>query len=271
MTIAAPFLSRTERFASVGSTNDVVREWLADGIPEVCVAIADAQTAGRGREGRTWLTAPGAALLLSVGFRPAWLAPHRTWRLPAIVGLAMAAAAETVSGLPDGTIRQKWPNDLVLESEGGWRKVAGVLGESVGLGTAEPRVVVGIGTNVNWSRGDFPAAIADTMTSLLEARGGGPAVDPEALLDDFLARLEALTSDLRADRFDADGWRDRQVTTGRVVALHGPDGREEHVRAIDVDPETGALVVVGDGDSRPRPVFSGEIQRLRLPPPWPGV
>jgi BirA family biotin operon repressor/biotin-[acetyl-CoA-carboxylase] ligase len=270
VTIAAPFLARTERFASVGSTNDVVRAWLAEGTPEVCLALADIQTAGRGREGRTWLTAPGAALLLSAGFRPVWLAPHRTWRLPAIVGLAMAGAAEAVAGLPEGTVRQKWPNDLVLEMDGGWRKVAGVLGESVGLGTAGPRVVVGIGTNVNWRRVDFPAAIAETMTSILEA-GGGQAVDPDELLGDFLARLEALTSDLRADRFDAAGWRDRQVTTGRMVALHGADGREEHVRAIDVDTETGALVVVGDGDRRPRAVFSGEIRRLRLRPAWPGV
>jgi BirA family transcriptional regulator, biotin operon repressor / biotin---[acetyl-CoA-carboxylase] ligase len=271
VTIAAPFLSRRERFASVGSTNDVVRDWLAEGTPEICLAIADEQTAGRGREGRTWLAASGTTLLFSVGFRPTWLAPQRTWRLAAIVGLAMAGAGETVAGLADGTIRQKWPNDLVVEAAGGWRKVAGVLGESVGLGTAEPRVVVGIGTNVNWRRDDFPAAIADTMTSLLETRGDGQTVDADELLDAFLARLEALTDALRADVFDDVEWRSRQVTTGRVVALHGPDGREEHVRAIDVDAETGALIVVGDADTRPRSVFSGEIQRLRLPRPWPGV
>jgi biotin-(acetyl-CoA carboxylase) ligase len=97
------FLSRRERFAIVGSTNDVVRDWLAAGIPEVCVAIADEQTAGRGREGRTWVAPPGAALLLSLGFRPKWLPPERVWRLAAIVSMAMADAAETVSGLSGGT------------------------------------------------------------------------------------------------------------------------------------------------------------------------
>ncbi len=66
--------------------------------PEVCLAVADEQTAGRGRAGRTWAAPPGAALLLSLGFRPAWLAPDRAWRLAAIASLAMADAAEEVAG-----------------------------------------------------------------------------------------------------------------------------------------------------------------------------
>ena len=107
---------RQERFPSVGSTNDVVRAWLAEGVPEVCLAVADEQTAGRGREGRTWQAPPGAGLLLSIGFRPTWLAPDRAWRLAAIVSLAMADAAEEVAGLPDQAIRLKWPNDLVVET-----------------------------------------------------------------------------------------------------------------------------------------------------------
>ena len=67
------FLARREQFDRVGSTNDVVRSWLAAGTAEVCLAIADEQTAGRGRAGRAWLAPPGAGLLLSLGFRPTWL------------------------------------------------------------------------------------------------------------------------------------------------------------------------------------------------------
>ncbi|MDQ2965939.1 MAG: hypothetical protein M3R57_08835, partial [Chloroflexota bacterium] len=100
-----PFLSRTERFAIVGSTNDVVRGWLADGTPEVCLAVADEQSAGRGREGRSWQAPAGAALLLSLGFRPNWLLADQAWRLAAITSLAMAEAAEDVAGLETGTIR----------------------------------------------------------------------------------------------------------------------------------------------------------------------
>jgi len=115
---APPFLSRLERFERVGSTNDVVRGWLAAGVAEVPVAVADEQTAGRGRSGRTWSAPPGAALLVSAGFRPGWLAPDRTWRLAAIVALAMADAAEDVAGLATDTIRLKWPNDLVVVAAG---------------------------------------------------------------------------------------------------------------------------------------------------------
>ena len=91
---APPFLAHLERFERVGSTNDVVRDWLAAGIEEVAIAVADEQSAGRGRGGRTWTAPPGAALLVSAGFRPGYLPPDRAWRLAAIVALAMADAAE---------------------------------------------------------------------------------------------------------------------------------------------------------------------------------
>jgi BirA family biotin operon repressor/biotin-[acetyl-CoA-carboxylase] ligase len=128
------FLARQERFAVVESTNDVVRGWLAAGAPEVCLAVADEQSAGRGRLDRTWIAPPGAALLLSLGFRPSWLAPEQVWRLAATISLAMADAAEEVAGLPDRAIRLKWPNDLVAEVDGRALKLAGVLGETDGLG-----------------------------------------------------------------------------------------------------------------------------------------
>ena len=119
MTDAVPTrgqLSRFERFATVGSTNDIVRAWLADATPEVCLAVADEQAEGRGRHGRTWTAPPGAALLLSLGFRPTWMAPDRAWRLAGTAALAMCDAAEETAGLPVGAVRMKWPNDLVVET-----------------------------------------------------------------------------------------------------------------------------------------------------------
>src|SRR5690242_3630099 len=114
-------ISRLERFAVVGSTNDVVREWLADGTPEVCVAVAERQTAGGGGAGRAWTAPAGAALLLSIGFRPTWLRPEHLWRLAAITSIAMADAGEEAAALPARSILLKWPNDLVLESGDGVR------------------------------------------------------------------------------------------------------------------------------------------------------
>jgi BirA family biotin operon repressor/biotin-[acetyl-CoA-carboxylase] ligase len=257
--------SRLEWVGRVGSTNDVVREWLQAGTPEVCVAAADEQTAGRGRNGRTWAAPAGAALLCSLGFRPSWLAPDRAWQLAAIVAVAMAEAAERVSGLDAGAIRLKWPNDLVIEGEDGVRKVAGVLGETDGLGTPDPRAVIGVGINAAWQRKDFPPAIAADMTSLGEASGRAD-IDRRALLDAFLVLLEPLVRDLRAGRFDAAAWAERQLTNGRPVRLELPDGSIETVLATGVDGVSGALVVA-DGEGRERPVLVGEIRHLRLDAP----
>ncbi len=260
MEVTTTILSRREQFARVGSTNDVVRDWLASGTPEVCLAVADEQTAGRGRDGRTWVAPPGAALLLSLGFRPTWLAPDLVWRLPAVVSLAMARAAEAAIGATAGTVRLKWPNDLMIDG----RKVAGVLGESVGLGTDDPRVIVGIGINGNWPRDDFPADLADSMTSLLDT-AGGRRLDLDGLLDRFIAIVEGAVEGLRAGAFDAEDWKARQLTTNRLVELHGPAGAVDLVHAVDVDALTGALVVLADGSERS--VFSGEIRHLRVAPP----
>ncbi|HUP55239.1 MAG TPA: biotin--[acetyl-CoA-carboxylase] ligase [Methylomirabilota bacterium] len=260
----ADFLARRERFTVVGSTNDVVRGWLADGTPEVCLAVADEQTAGRGREGRTWQAPAGAALLLSVGFRPAWLAPAEVWRLAAAVSLAMAEAAEAIVELPDATIRLKWPNDLVIEGDDGVRKVAGVLGETAGLGGPDPRAVIGLGLNTDWAASDFPPELAATMTSLREASPRSP-VDHDGLHDRFLARLESRIEGLREGRFDETEWAERQVTTGRDIDLVAPDGAVTTARAVGVDGGTGALIVAdGHAPNGERHVVVGEIRHVRL-------
>ena len=182
----------------------------------------------------------------------------------------MADAAEAVAGLPDGTIRLKWPNDLVVGGQresARVRKLAGVLGETDGLGTDDPRVVVGLGINADWpaARPSRPT-LADSMTSLREATGGRP-VDRDALTDAFVGRLEARVEALRADRFDKADWADRQSTTGRIVELVRPDGTSELVRALGVESGTGALLVedaaTADGS---RPVLVGEIRHARLAP-----
>jgi BirA family transcriptional regulator, biotin operon repressor / biotin---[acetyl-CoA-carboxylase] ligase len=262
---------RRERFAEVPSTNDVVRGWLANGEPEVCLAVAERQSAGRGRAGRTWVAPEGAAILLSLGFRPAWLAPDRTWRLAAIVALAMAEAAEAVASLAPGSIRLKWPNDLVVEDGGRddprrglARKLAGLLGETDGLGTSEPRATIGIGINVAWPAAAFPADLADAMTSLDES-SDGRTIDRDALLDAFLERLEPAVIALREGDFDAGGWMARQLTTGRTVRLEHPDGSIESAQADGVDPVSGALLVVdGHVPGGRRSVLSGEITHARV-------
>ena len=279
----SPVFARVERFARLGSTNDVVRDWLAAGEREICVAVAGEQTAGRGRNGRTWTAPPGAALLLSLGFRPTWIAADRTWRIPAVIALAMADAAEEVAGLPIGAVRLKWPNDLVIEVAGPLallvgeqtpeeaaarfaapvelRKLAGVLGETQGLGGDDPRLVVGIGINGDWAAADFPPELASAMTSLREASGGRP-IDPDTLLHAFLERVEMRIDALRTGVFDVGTWIERQATTGRSVTL---DDVAEPVDALGVDAATGALVVSDETAlGGERHVHAGEVTRVRL-------
>jgi BirA family biotin operon repressor/biotin-[acetyl-CoA-carboxylase] ligase len=261
VTATTAFLSRSEQFVRVGSTNDVVRGWLADGAPEVCLAIADEQTAGRGRHGRTWTAPPGAGLLLSLGFRPTWLPADRVWRLPATVSLAMAEAIEDATRLPPGTIGLKWPNDLVVVAFDGVRKVAGVLGETDGLGTDDPRAVVGIGVNTNWDQADFPPDLRHSMASLRML--GGQDIDPTVLAGVFVDRLARLVDDLRAGTFAADPWLGRQLTkAGGSVRLIDHDGSAHWLPTRGVDPDTGALLVV-DGDVE-RAVMAGDIAHVRL-------
>lgn len=257
------FLSRMERFDVVASTNDVVAEWLSAGTPEVALAVADRQTAGRGREQREWIAPGGAALLLSLGFRPPALAAADGWRLSAVLALAAAEAAESVSGLPDGTIGLKWPNDLVAQgADGSVRKIAGVLGESSIDGESITSAVVGIGLNCDWPASEFPPSIALTMTSLREI--SRRRVDREAILVDLLESLDRRYRALRRGDFDAPAWVERQWTTGRRLSVETA-GRTVEGRGLGVDPDSGALLIETDG--RTLAIGSGEVLSCRLAEP----
>jgi BirA family biotin operon repressor/biotin-[acetyl-CoA-carboxylase] ligase len=265
-----PFVARLKRFAAVDSTQAVVAGWLATGVREVAVAVADSQTHGRGRLGRRWEAPPGSSLLVSCGFRPSWMAAPHAWRLGATVALAMLDAAEEMAGLGSGTLGLKWPNDLAAEGpDGSLRKLGGILGEvtleaisptSTGPAGGVPgggsppghapapaggpqvaSAVIGTGVNVVWPRASFPADLAPSMTSLLELAGGRP-VDRDALLDAFLDHLEPRYEALRSGWFDQGAWWTRQLLTNRQVTV-AVGGTIVEGEASGVDPETGALLV----------------------------
>ena len=255
------FPARLQKFRAVDSTQRVVREWMEEGADDGAVAVAEYQSAGRGRQGREWMAPPGSGLLLSVGFRPERLRAKHAWRLAAIVAMAMRDAAEEQAGLKDGTLWLKWPNDIVAEAnDRSLRKVAGVLGETVASGELVDAVIVGIGVNTNWDSVDFPWALSPTMTSLRELSGKRP-IDNDTLLEAFLARIEPRYEALKQGRFDAGGWSTAQRTTGRQVMVDLPDDTLAGV-ATGVDPESGALLVESDG--RNVSVDSGEVVRCRV-------
>ena len=235
------FVSRLERFDRVESTQSIVRRWLEQGSAQVCVAVADVQTDGRGRLDRIWESRPGASLLVSAGFRPVGIGAEHAWRLPAIVSLAMLGAATSLLGPTADRLALKWPNDIIAVHHGRLRKVAGVLTESSLRGDRLETSVVGIGVNVDWAKGDYPVALADRMWSLSEA-SGRRRIDRDALLDAWLERLGPLYEGLQAGHFDSLRWADAQITTGSSVLVETGSGTVSGT-AVGVDREGGALLV----------------------------
>src|SRR5215813_4467291 len=141
-------------FARTDSTNDRARELAAAGAPHGTVVTAAEQTAGRGRQGRSWTAPAGKALLYSALLRPL---EERHMMLPLAVPLAVCEAAEALRpGLECGV---KWPNDVLVAG----RKLAGVLIE------ARPRdgwAVIGVGLNLTIAEDEFPPDLRDTATSV---------------------------------------------------------------------------------------------------------
>ena len=257
-----PFVSRLERFGSVDSTQSVVRGWLQDGLPEVCVALADEQTNGRGRLDRIWTDRPGSALLVSAGFRPRELAAGHGWRLTAIASLAMLGAATSLLGPTADRLALKWPNDLIAIHRGRMRKVAGVLSEASLQGDRVVSAVVGLGVNVDWPATDYPPDLAETMWSLSEA-SGGRRIDREALLAGWLERLGPLYESLSAGRFDGLRWADAQITTGAAVVVEA-DAATTSGTGVGIDRETGALLV-RTGPGQPLAAISvGDVVRCQV-------
>ena len=239
-------------FSTIGSTNDVASALALGGDREGAVVIADTQTAGRGRRGRTWFSPPGAGLYVSLVLVPARArhAPERaTALLTLAAGVALADAVERVTGLGPAI---KWPNDLIV----GRRKLAGILAEGVAApaGPGLQSVILGYGLNVGPAA--YPAELSDRVTSLESELGR--AIDRAALCAETLVALSARYDDLLNARFDAilDAWRARAPgSRGARVSWETPTGSQSGTTAgID---GTGALLVrVGDRTER---LVAGEV------------
>jgi len=234
----------------IGSTNDRARELLVEADGDGAVVVADEQTAGRGRRGRTWQSPPGRNLYLSVALVPA-LAAVDAWRLGLATALAVAGACETVA-----RIDLKWPNDVVAAGDG--RKVAGLLVETMVESDRLRGAVLGIGINVNWRRSEMPADLREGASSLADVRGA--SVDREELLGRLLDTLETEVAAVEAGISPLARYRARCSTLGATVEVQTADGLVTG-RALDLD-SSGALVVE-DGDGRRHVVSGGEVTRVR--------
>lgn len=261
--------ARPSRFADIrwvaetSSTNADVLDLARTGAPEGVVVVADHQTAGRGRRGRSWEAPSGASLLVSVLLRPpAELASLTT----IVVGLAAVAAVRRV-GVTDAGV--KWPNDVVV----GDRKAGGILAEGDWTSPDAVAVAAGLGLNVNWPE-DLPVELAPIAASLNHLVGHD--LDRGALLDDLLRALDEWYGALVAGRVDdvIARWREVSATLGRRVRVdltvdeasdHSANVESNAIEglAVDVTREGHLVVETAPGDRQV--IAAGDVVHLRAP------
>jgi BirA family transcriptional regulator, biotin operon repressor / biotin---[acetyl-CoA-carboxylase] ligase len=219
-----------------------------EGAPEGTVVIADAQTAGKGRLGRVWLSPAGVNLYCSVVLRPP-ISPVAACQLTFLSVVAVARAIEKCTAL---TPQIKWPNDILISG----KKVAGLLNEMNAETEKVNFVVLGIGVNLNMRLSQLGEGIRHPASSLLEE--GGVEVDRANFTRTLLLELDELY-----DRFLLEGegpvraeWLERSAIRGRSV--HVSCGNREFVGAVQgVDSFGALLVLLHDGTLET--VLSGDV------------
>jgi BirA family biotin operon repressor/biotin-[acetyl-CoA-carboxylase] ligase len=242
-----PFGRRMLWLDTTSSTNDIAARLAGLGAEEGTTVVAEAQTSGRGRMGRTWFSPTGAGLYVSIVLRPD-TDPHASALLTLAAGVALAEGVEASIGLP---AEIKWPNDLLV----GRRKLAGILAEAASQSGSLHFIVLGFGLNLRPAA--YPPELADRATSI-EAEIGRPA-DRALILAEILSALAARYADLRHGRFDAilSAWRQRAPSLrGSLVEWDSPRGVKRG-RAEDID-GTGALLVREGG--RTERLTAGEVR-----------
>jgi BirA family biotin operon repressor/biotin-[acetyl-CoA-carboxylase] ligase len=237
----------------IDSTNRVAERLAAQGAPEGTLVVADRQTAGRGRLGRSFASPPGGGLYLSLLLRP----PCPIERLHEHVFAAAVAVADAVQArLPALDVQIKWPNDVLLSG----RKTSGINLPTQLDGDRAVSAVLGVGVNVNTGLDDFPDEVRPIATSLRLA--SGEPQDRLGFASDLLGRLERGIDRLRDEGFGPvlDCWRRYFRMEGARVRVGGPGvPREFEGTVTGVDPD-GALVLEALG--RRERVLAGDVTLL---------
>jgi len=230
-----------------GSTNDDACALARQGADEGTVVLADAQTKGRGRLGRDWVSRPALNLYASIILRPV-VAPADAPQLSLVAGVAVAQALEA-AGAPAGI---KWPNDVLIDG----RKVCGVLTEIEAEADMVGFVVVGIGVNLNSERDDFPADLHDKAVSVRMALGR--TVERARFAATLFGCFESAYDRWRDGGFAPlrSDWERRSVLIGRPVQVAGA-GAQTSGTCIGIDTD-GALLLKGE-DEQVRRVIAGDV------------
>jgi BirA family biotin operon repressor/biotin-[acetyl-CoA-carboxylase] ligase len=233
-------------FETIDSTNSCARTMAAAWASEGTVVVAEHQSEGRGRMGRSWSDSAGESLTFSIVLRPK-LPPEGASLLPLLAGLAVAEGIEGATGLK---AECKWPNDLLLEG----KKVCGILCEGSAGEEGLEHVIVGIGLNVNQL--SFSPEIEGRATSVALARGGQPT-NREGLLRTILQRFESLYHEHRKTGFSRipELFERRATMFGSSITLTLPDSSVTGI-ARRIAPD-GGLVLSADGTERT--LYAGDV------------
>ena len=231
-----PWVAKVVILDEVDSTNDGLRRLAAEGAPEGTVLVADRQTAGRGRRGRSWHSPPGCGLYLSALFRnPGPMHALTRWTL-----LTAVAAVDAVRSATGIDVRIKWPNDLWHDG----KKLAGILVESRSTGGRVEELIAGVGINVSNGAAELPASSDPAPTSLLAIAGRAPSRESLAL--ELLGRLGHEAATLRQGDWPGlvSRWEARaSPSRGERVVVRPPDGAPPWIAEIDGLEPDGALRV----------------------------
>ncbi|MCC6315116.1 MAG: biotin--[acetyl-CoA-carboxylase] ligase [Thermomicrobiales bacterium] len=239
------------RYAQVASTMEIAADLAVAGASEGTVVLADEQTAGRGRAGRSWRTPPGSSLALTAILRPP-LPPDRISTLPLVAGVAVAEAIEALTGT---SVWLKWPNDCWLGDRNAGAKVAGVLMTARLAEAGVAFALLGIGINVTSPADALPPA----ATSL--AAAGLVSGDPrESLLALLLERLtKGYTAALIHDgRPPLDAWRRRAALLGEPVTI---DREGKPATGVFAGVRDDGALVLRRPDGTLLPIVAGDLTR----------
>ena len=239
-------------FEEVESTNNTTKELDSDAVPNGTTIVADKQTVGRGRIGRSFVSPSGVGLYMSTLIRPEFSLEYA----PMITAAAACAAAEAVEKLCGETVRIKWVNDLYMND----KKICGILTEaSFGL---EMRTldcaVIGIGINVRSTKGLFDEELSKTASSIQDETG--LIINRNRLCAEVLNNLEIYLGKI-VDRSFLQEYRRREYLTGHMVTAN--IGREKIIgKAIGVDENANLIVRLSSGEEKH--LSSGEANLCRI-------
>lgn len=252
--IDVPSITQVIHHASIGSTNDGARQLASDNAPEIVLISADEQTAGRGRQGRSWFTPAGSALAISLLTRPA-IAAQRAMHLTMLAGLAAVEGIEQAIGLG---LSLKWPNDVVSLDEGRVLKVGGILTECAFRGDVIEYAIVGMGINVNvdFTSNDELRGIATSLMHL-----SGQPIDRLAVLKAIVTSFVNHYDGLKSNDRLRDVWAARLINLGRDVQVQlGGERLEGRSENVDAD---GALLLRTKNGQLHR-LLSGDVTLHRI-------